>query len=551
MSELKKVFGIDLGTTYSCISYVDEFGKAVVIPNQENDRVTPSVVFFDGSNIIVGNVAKENSKIYPNDVVSFVKRAMGDEFFIFSHQGKDYKPEEVSSFVLRKLVNDAEIYLNEKITDVVITCPAYFGINEREATRNAGVIAGLNVRQIINEPTAAAISYGMERDDSKVVLVYDLGGGTFDITMIDVRPESIQVIGTGGDHNLGGKDWDDAIVRYLVSQFQEQTGIKEDILDDPDTAQELLLQAEKAKITLSQRDKAPVSVNYSGHRAKVELTREKFEEITKNLLERTVTLTKDMLNEAKKKGYSSFDEILLVGGSSRMPQVMLAIKSSFPQIEPKLFDPDESVAKGAAIFGWKLTIDEELQKRIAADSGKKVEDVSMDAVSTAQIEKAAQDVADSLGLTLGAVKKATVKIKNVTSKSFGIKAFKNNKEILFNLISKNDIVPVSKTQRFGTKEFNQESVEVKIMENELTSQIIENLSICTEIGTAELTLPKNLSEDSPIDVTFTLNEEGRLDIRAIEKAGNREVLITISTGSIMTKEEVEEAKSRAKDMVVS
>ncbi|MBN2695624.1 Hsp70 family protein [bacterium] len=551
MSELKKVFGIDLGTTYSCISYVDEFGKAVVVPNQENDRVTPSVVFFDGSNIIVGNVAKENSKIYPNDVVSFVKRAMGDEFFIFSHQGKDYKPEEISSFILRKLVNDAEIYLNEKITDVVITCPAYFGINEREATRNAGVIAGLNVRQIINEPTAAAISYGMERDDSKVVLVYDLGGGTFDITMIDVRPESIQVIGTGGDHNLGGKDWDDAVVRYLVSQFQEQTGIMEDILDDPDTAQELLLQAEKAKITLSQRDKAPVSVNYSGHRAKVELTREKLEEITKNLLERTITLTKDMLEEAKKKGYSSFDEILLVGGSSRMPQVMLAIKSAFPQIEPKLFDPDESVAKGAAIFGWKLTIDEELQKRIAADSGKKVEEVSMDTVSKVEIEKAAQDVADSLGLTLGAVKKATVKIKNVTSKSFGIKAFKNDKEILFNLISKNDVVPVSKTQRFGTREFNQESVEVKIMENELTSQIIEDLSICTEIGTAELTLPKNLPEDSPIDVTFTLNEEGRLDIRAIEKVGNREVLITISTGSIMTKEEVEEAKSRAKDMVVS
>ncbi len=548
---MKKVFGIDLGTTYSCISYVDEFGKPVIVPNQENGRVTPSVVFFDGNNIIVGNVAKENSKIYPNDVVSFVKRAMGDEFFVFNHQGKDYKPEEVSSFILRKLVGDAEIYLNEKIEDVVITCPAYFGINEREATRNAGVIAGLNVKQIINEPTAAAISYGMDKEERKVVLVYDLGGGTFDISMIEVTAQSISVIGTGGDHNLGGKDWDDAVVMYLVKEFQTQTGMSDDILSDADTAQELLLQAEKAKQMLSTRDKAPIVVTYQGQRVKVELTREKFDELTLNLLNRTIALTKDMLKEAEKKNFTVFDEILLVGGSSRMPQVMKAVKEAFPTIEPKLFDPDESVAKGAAIFGWKLNIDAQLQQKVSENTGVTKEKVDLEKVSKVEVEKAAQQVADDLGLTLGAVKKATIKIKNVTSKSFGIVAFQNDKQVLYNLIKKNDTVPIEVTQRFGTRDDNQESVEIKIMENELSDKMISDLSICSEIGVAELVIPKGLKADSPINVTFKLNEEGRLKITAIETTYNRTIDITIEITSIMSQEEVEEAKTRRKDLTVS
>ncbi|MCK5716905.1 MAG: Hsp70 family protein, partial [Thiomargarita sp.] len=315
-NQFKKIFGIDLGTTYSAIAYVNEYGKTAVVLNAENQRITPSVVFFDGDNITVGEIAKENAKIYPNEIVTLIKRSMGDPYFLFEYQGKNYRPEEISSYILRKLVNDARINLGlkEDITDVVITCPAYFGNNERESTRLAGEIAGLNVRQVLNEPTAAAIAYGMlENNDENVILVYDLGGGTFDITMFHAKPDIIEVICTGGDKELGGKDWDDRIIRYMVEQFEEKTGSTEDILADVDTWQNMQLAAEKAKKTLSQRQKTPIMVTSAGERVKIELTREKFAEITEDLLERTISLTHNMLEEAQQKGYNTFDKFILVG----------------------------------------------------------------------------------------------------------------------------------------------------------------------------------------------------------------------------------------------
>lgn len=554
--KLTKVFGIDLGTTYSCIAYVDEHGKPVVVPNAESERITPSVVFFDeGNNIVVGKVAKENSKIYPNDVVSFVKRDMGNPNFLFEHNGKSYHPEEVSAYILRKLVGDAEQSLGEKITDVVITCPAYFGINEREATRLAGEIEGLNVRQVLNEPTAAAIAYGMtEQSENKVVLVYDLGGGTFDVTMIDISPESIQVICTGGDHNLGGKDWDDTVVRYLVEQFQEQTGRDEDILEDPDTCQELLLSAERAKQTLSQREKAPVSVAYGGDKAKVELTREKFEELTRDLIEKTVSLTQEMLGEARKKGYDKFDEILLVGGSTRMPQVAARIAKEF-SIEAKPFDPNEAVAKGAALYGWKLSVNDELVKRIAEMTGKDIddsEDLSLEEISEDIVNNAAQEVADDIGFTLAAVKKSGVKIVNVSSKSFGVvaKERETGQERVCNLILKNTNVPADVTGKFGTDEANQDTVEVRIMENEASDASIEP-ELAIEIGKAMLDLPPGLPADSPIDITFKLNEEGRLEVTAVEATQLRKVEVTIETQCVIQGEELKRAKAHSKSVVVS
>jgi molecular chaperone DnaK (HSP70) len=551
--ELKKVYGIDLGTTYSCISYVDEHGKPVIVPNSENERITPSVVFFDGDNVIVGNEAKANSVLYADQVVGFVKRAMGDPNFLFEYNGKSYKPEEVSSLILRKLVSDAEQNTGEKITDVVITCPAYFGINEREATKIAGDIAGLNVRQIINEPTAAAISYGMaEKAEKKVVLVYDLGGGTFDITMIDISPESIEVICTGGDHNLGGKDWDDTVIQYLATQFQEDTGITDDILEDADTCQSLQLAAEKAKKTLSSRDKTRIPIVYSTEKVGVELTREKFDEITENLLERTVTLTRDMLEEAKKKGYETFDEILLVGGSTRMPQVMERVKKEFP-VEPKLFDPDEAVAKGAALYGWKLSINDELIKRVAAETGKSVEEIKetpQEEIPEEVMEKAEQSFADETGLTLGAVKSSKVRVKNVCSKSFGVVAInQEEKEMVCNLILKNTPVPVEVTQRFGTHEANQPSVDLHVMENEVSEES-NPPEMSKEIGNAVMEMPSNLPAHSPIDITFKLNEEGRLEITAVEATENREVHTTIETNSILQGKELEEAKVKTQKLAV-
>lgn len=552
--EKKEVFGIDLGTTYSCIALVDEHGKPVVIPNQENGRVTPSAVFFDEDNIVVGETAKENAKIYPDDVVMFVKRNMGNPMFEYQNGDQIFKAEEISSFILRKLVHDAELHLDRKIRDVVITCPAYFGINEREATRLAGEIAGLTVRQIINEPTAAAVAFGMtEEPEDKVVLVYDLGGGTFDITMIEIKEKSIEVIVTGGDHQLGGKDWDDDLVNYMVNHFCEETGMDEDeLFDDPETRQDLVLNAERAKKTLTQRAKAPVSMTHGGERVKLEITREKFEELTRHRLEKTISLTKSMLEEAAKKDYTNFDEILMVGGSTRMPQVAAIIEETFGKT-PKMFDPDESVAKGAAIVGLRQGFSDAVFEKVAEATGQDVEEVkaAKNEISTEVLEQAEQEVADATGFTLGAVKSAAMDIKNVCSKSFGIAAYDGDDvEKLFNLILRNTTVPVDATKGFGTREANQETVELRIFENELSEHVLD-LGKGKEIGTAMLSIPSGLPANAPIEVNFVLNEEGRLDMTARELNEGRTVKATIETNSVISGEALEEAKARGKALVVT
>jgi molecular chaperone DnaK (HSP70) len=549
---IKKIFGIDLGTTYSSIANVDEYGKAVIIPNAENQRVTPSVVFFDGDQIVVGDVAKESAKLYPNEVVSFIKRSMAEPNFLYEYDGRTYRPEEISSFILRKVVQDAEQNLGAKITDLVIACPAYFGINEREATRRAGEIAGFTIHQIINEPTAAAIAYGsVKTDEDRVVLVYDLGGGTFDVTMISIQPGAIDVICTGGDHNLGGKDWDDRIMAHLVKEFQNATHTDEDILEDPDTWQDLQLAAEKSKKILSQREKTPISITHGGERVKVELKREKYEEITRDLLERTIALTQEMLAEAEKKGYERFDEIILVGGATRMPQVTRRIQAEFA-MEPKIFDPDEAVGKGAAIYGWKLALNDNLIQRIAQKTNTDFETIDdlIEKTPEMVIDEVVQEVADDTGYSLSAVKRSTLKINNVASKSFGVVAHdRQNREQVFNLILRNSTVPVDLERTFYTNAENQESVRIRVMESETNDRIVlpDN---AIEIGAAVLHLPAGLPVDSPIKISFKLNEEGRLLITAIEATDSREVNVTIDTTSVIQGEELAEAKVRSQSLKV-
>jgi molecular chaperone DnaK len=551
------IFGIDLGTTYSSIAYVDEFGKAVIIPNAESERVTPSVVFFDEESIVVGDVAKESSKLYPDDVVCFVKRSMGEPNFIFIHNSEQYRAEEISAYILKKLAQDAEQYLGEKVTDVVITCPAYFGINEREATRKAGEIAGFNVRQIINEPTAAAIAYGsLDSSEERVVLVYDLGGGTFDITMIDIRKDSVEVICTGGDHHLGGKDWDDRIVAYLVERYQAETKTDEDILDDPDTWQDLQLSAEKAKKILSQRPKTPISITHGGERIKVLLEREKFEELTEDLLERTIEFTREMLQEAKKKGYHKFDEFILVGGATRMPRVKERIEKEF-SITPKIFDPDEAVAKGAAIYGWKLTLNDKLIQRLTAQIKKPIQQIEdipemieEKVLTPEDLKDAVRKVADETGYTLPSVESSMLRVKNVTSKSFGVVAHNpNDEEVVFNIVLRNTPVPITKKQNFYTAIENQKSVLIRIMESE-TSRVEIPVSNAVEIKMAILNLPPNLPVDLPIEITFILNEEGRLHINAMETRESLQVEVVIDTASVIQGEEFEKAKARSMNLVV-
>ena len=304
------IFGIDLGTTYSCIAYVDEFGKAVTIRNADGEMTTPSVVYFeDTEKQIVGTEAKTSMVMEPENTVAFIKREMGTDFRREIH-GVSYSPQEISSKILKKVVGDANAALreqgilkqDEEIKKAVITCPAYFGMAEKDATKNAGIIAGLDVLDIINEPTAAAINYGViNADQKKNVLVYDLGGGTFDVTIISIGGNSINVVCTGGDPKLGGKDWDNQLKDYLVDRWKKEMDTDEDISEDLETLSALMESAEKAKKTLSTKDTAKIIVNHEGERMKVEITREMYDNMTGRLLERTIELTNSCLTEAEKK----------------------------------------------------------------------------------------------------------------------------------------------------------------------------------------------------------------------------------------------------------
>jgi molecular chaperone DnaK (HSP70) len=517
----------------------------------EGDRTTPSVVQFNGDERIVGKEAKNSSMLEPDHTISMVKRHMGKGTFAFEYDGNNITAEEVSAYILKKVVKDAEQNTNLNITDVVITCPAYFGIPEREATKKAGEIAGLNVRSIINEPTAAAIAYGVNEESDQTILVYDLGGGTFDITMIQIKGGNITVICTDGDHELGGRNWDEAIVTYLAGQWQEQTGSSDDPLDSPETQQELYVKAEQAKQTLTAKEKTEISVMHEGQRARVTLTRETFDQLTASLLENTITKTHAVIAEAKKLDIQGFDQLLMVGGSTKMPQVARRLKEEF-DIEPKFSDPDESVAKGAAIYGQKLMLDQEIVIKIAEEMGRAPEDVKLDEVKQEILEKAQEKVAQDFGLQLGAVKKATKpKIINVVSQSFGLKAYDGDEERIFNLIVKNDRVPASVTQSFGTREANQTSVELVIYENGSSDKQYD-IDKSREIGNAEITgLPSGLPQGSPIEVTFKLNDQGILDMYARELSSGRYAKVTIQTEGGISQQELEEAKERSKGLVIS
>jgi molecular chaperone DnaK (HSP70) len=551
---LKRVYGIDLGTTYSAIAYVDEHGKPVVVPNQESERITPSVVLFDGDNVIVGNTAKEASKVEPHRVVSRVKQNMGDPHFVFEHEGQAYSPEDISSFILRKVVGDAEVALGgeEKITDVVITCPAYFGTDEREATANAGRLAGLNVRSILNEPTAAAIAYGLEQGEDQTVLVYDLGGGTFDITMIEIKDRLIRVICTGGDHRLGGALWDEGVVMHLAESFKGQTSEESDPLDDPEVLNDLFLQAERGKKTLTQRDKAPFRVTHAGHQARVELEREKFEEITQHLLDRTVELTRDMLRDAEGKGYTKFDKIILVGGATRMPQVRNRLVAEFG-MEPESYDPDEAVAKGAALFGLKESLQDEVKEILApaSSNGDSSGEIDLAAVSEADMQEALDRIERDLGYTLtGPVRElVNTQIVNVLSKSLGVVAKdETNKEVVVTLLPRNGEVPMESANDFGTDVANQAGVDIRIMAGERDSTEPED---CKDVGVATLNLPTSLPARSPIRVRFSIDRDGRLNVTATDLTGGGSIEVDFETEAVMNAEQVEERSAALRLLSVS
>ena len=551
---LTRVYGIDLGTTYSAIAYVDEHGKPVIVPNAESERITPSVVLFDGESVIVGNTAKEAAKVEPHRVVGRVKQHMGDPQFVFEHDGQAYGPEDISSFILRKVVGDAETALGgEKITDVVITCPAYFGTEEREATSNAGKLAGLNVRAILNEPTAAAIAYGLEHGEDQTVLVYDLGGGTFDVTMIEIKDRLIRVICTGGDHRLGGALWDEAVVMNLAEEFRSQTGVDSDPLDDAEVLNDLFLQAERGKKTLTQRDKAPFRVTHAGQQARVELDRTRFEDLTKHLLDRTIELTREMLADARAKGVTSFDKIILVGGATRMPQVRNRLVAEFGK-EPEVYDPDEAVAKGAALFGLKEAIQDEVKGLLVATlPSVAAKDGTFDpaAVSKEEMEKALNEIEIGLGYTLtGQVRElVNTRIVNVLSKGLGVVALDDaRKEVVVTLLPRNGEVPMESVNDFGTDVPNQEGVDIRVMAGERDGT---DPADCKDVGVATLNLPTGLPAHSPIRVKFVISRDGRLSVTATDLTGGGSIEVDFETEAVMSSNEVKERSAALRLLNVS
>lgn len=546
----KYIFGIDLGTTYSCIAYVDETGRATVVNNQEGTNTTPSVVnFASPTQVVVGQIAKENAVIDPQNTVSLVKTLMGNSNFAINYNGEDKSPEEVSAYILRKLAEDASKLLDTEVQDVVITCPAYFGTAERQATKNAGIIAGLNVIEIISEPTAAALYYGCAKEqEEKTILVYDLGGGTFDVTIMRISAGKIEVICSDGNHQLGGKDWDTEIMNYLATQFCEETGFDGDF--DEYAQQDLRLKAEKAKQQLSSREEVPVMLDAAGLRARISLSRTTFDEITQSLLNESIEKTDAAIAVAKEKGYT-VDEILLVGGSTRMPQVTKALVAKYG-IEPKILEPDEAVAKGAAIYAlgaYEGKVDEWKEKVATGQV-----DVSDEEVKE-EMEKYAEEASVSSATIPGLMGQKMSEVVTVaTTKSYAIQVLVQGQEKCCNMIIKNEKMEngfVSVTKQFGTAAENQQTAELIVYESDFDTEYFEVDSDFV-LGTATLELPGNLPAGAPIQVTFTLNNEGILEVTGRDMTTNREIHATMqaTAGTTMSKEDVQAAKAKTKSIAV-
>lgn len=502
-TNMAKVLGIDLGTTYSCMAYINEVGEPEVIPSAENSNVTPSVVYFESpTNVVVGEAAVSELVMEPERTVAAVKRLMGRSDLAISCFEKDYSPAQVSSLILKKMVQDAEAKLGEKITDVVITCPAYFGTAEKEATELAGRIAGLNVLKLINEPTAAAIAYGVLKGEAhKTIMVYDLGGGTFDVTIIQVNEKNggnhIDVLATGGDHSLGGKDWDAAFMNYLFEEFCKQNnfdGYFEDEDEELVFRQMLMQEAEKQKKLLSSKMEVRIPLSSGSMRAKVVVTREKFEEVTKYLLERTITETDKLLEETRKKGINKIDEIIMVGGSSNMPQVGNILEERYPNIPKRIFQPHEAVAKGAALS-----------------------------------------------------QEAEIVVQDVTSKSYGIELCRETKEekdhsYIENLITKNTKVPTKTEHRFESR-YRTSAVAIKIYETNIGEKEFE-IGDWEPLGTAKLTFGKTLPAQSPISVELRLGRDGILHVKGIDETTHHIIEADMQgTGLLNEEEKLEQISS--------
>jgi molecular chaperone DnaK len=490
--KMSKIIGIDLGTTNSCVAVL-EGGEPKIIPNPEGNRTTPSVVSFKNGERQVGEVAKRQAVTNPNTVMS-VKRHMGTSYKV-EVEGKEYSPQEISAIILQNLKATAESYLGEEVTKAVVTVPAYFNDAERQATKDAGKIAGLEVERIINEPTAAALAYGLDKtDEDQTVLVYDLGGGTFDVSILELGDGVFEVKATAGDNRLGGDDFDQVIIDYLVSEFRKENGI--DLSKDKMAVQRLKDAAEKAKKDLSGVTSTQISLPFitAGEAGplhlEVTLTRAKFEELSSNLVERTMGPTRQALSDAG-LSTSEIDRVILVGGSTRIPAVQEAIKKATGKEPHKGVNPDEVVAMGAAIQGGVLT----------------------------------GDVKD-------------VVLLDVTPLSLGIETMGG---VATKLIDRNTTIPTSKSQVFSTAADNQTAVDIHVLQGE-RQMAADNKTLgrfqLTDIPPAPRGIPQ-------IEVSFDIDKNGIVNVRAKDLGTNKEQTITIKSSTGLSDEEIDKMVKEA------
>ena len=521
------VFGIDLGTTYSAIAYINDYGRPEVIRNAEGDETTPSVVFFESeSGYVVGKEAKNGALVYRDQTVSLIKRHMGTqlalEFF-----GKTFHPETISGVILKDLVAGARAETGIDTYDVVITVPAYFGLAEREATRQAGEIAGLNVVGIITEPVAAALSAGVRTDVDKSLLVYDLGGGTFDCTIMRISADGVEVLVTDGNRLLGGADWDSALFDLVADKFRQQAGLTEDPVDDEDFAQRLLTEVEACKMTLSRKEKAAIKCTYGSAVELVEVSRAEFEAATKHLVDQTVEIVARAMAVAQEKVPGlGYDEVLLVGGSSRMPMIEAALQERFGWSLTKT-EFDLAVAKGAAIYGQG-----------AADW---VDSVAGTAVEQPRLQGRGQDEGRQVMLA-----GRTMTISNVLSRSIGLAFVRDvrgrREDYVGFLAHAQESLPLEARVAAETYDHDVTELTLHIYEQmgEAESEVVtDNREITPDSGATFYGLPR-LPKGSPIDVTLAIDAEGLATLSAVEPRSGQQLRVT-ATLSVMQQEALEAA----------